>query len=108
MLYCTFCLLLQDLTFAPNCSHLNKHLDACYSLEGQQQKGHERQPLALRRLLETVDDCSKLHVVLPEDTQNYWSKNVYKSRNKCSCSKNMDRVRKMRKVVSGFVSVLKK
>lgn len=48
-------------------AHLNEHFDACYSLEGQQQKGHERQPLALRRLLQTSDDSSKLHVGLPVD-----------------------------------------
>lgn len=49
-------------------AHLNEHFDACYSLEGQQQEGHEGQPLALRRLLETSDDRSKMHVVLPVDT----------------------------------------
>lgn len=46
-------------------AHLNKHFDTCYSLEGKQQKRHERQPLALWRLLETGDDSRKLHVGLP-------------------------------------------
>lgn len=47
--------------------HLNEHFDPRNSLEGQQQEGHEGQPLALRRLLETGDDRSKLRVVLPAE-----------------------------------------
>lgn len=49
--------------------HLNEHFDARYSLEGQQQEGHEGQPLALRRLLETSHNRGKLDVVLTVDTQ---------------------------------------
>lgn len=49
-------------------AHLNKHFDTRYPLEGQQQEGHEGQPLALRRLLETSDDCGELDVILPVDT----------------------------------------
>lgn len=57
------------LTTTPMSSaYFNEHFDACNSLEGQQQEGHEWQPLALRRLLETSDDHRKLHVVLPADT----------------------------------------
>lgn len=61
-------LLLKAGTLLRQLAHLNEHFDARYPLEGQQQEGHEGQPLALRRLLETSDDCSKLNVVLPVGT----------------------------------------
>ena len=50
-------------------AHLYEHFDARYPLEGQQQEGHEGQPLALRRLLKTRDDCSKLHITFPVEAQ---------------------------------------
>lgn len=52
-------------------AHLNEHFDARDPLERQQQEGHERQPLALRRLLEAVDDGGEIQVVFPagEPTQ---------------------------------------
>jgi len=57
-------------------AHLQQHLDACYSLEGQQQEGHEGQPLALRRLLETSDDRGELRVVLPVDQHEHTCQKV--------------------------------
>lgn len=50
-------------------AHLDEHFNACYSLEGQQQEGHEGQSLALWGLLKARDDCSKISIVLPVDAQ---------------------------------------
>lgn len=49
-------------------AYLDEHLNACDSLEGQQQEGHEWQPLALRRLLQTGDDRGKRHIGFPVET----------------------------------------
>ena len=48
-------------------AHLDEHLDARDSLEGQQQEGHEGQALAQRRLLQPGDDLGELGAALPED-----------------------------------------
>lgn len=48
--------------------YLDQHFDASDALEGQQQEGHEGEPLALRRLLQASDDGGKLHIILPVHT----------------------------------------
>lgn len=50
--------------------HLHQHLDARDPLEGQQQEGHEGQPLAARGLLQTRDHGCELRVLLPEDSDH--------------------------------------
>lgn len=80
-------------------AHLDEHFDAGYPLEGQQQEGHEGQPLALGRLLETSDDCGELPVLLPADTVYMFTcLYIYRAVRKIASNKtNLKMFKEMRK-----------